>query len=182
MPVCTHLCVPPQGELQVNKQQLEEAKQRVDGQKAEQQKLQKIIADADAEQIQQKKQLEQVKKEIDEKRGPGKDSDRLVSHYLLVKFVKVIRERDNLGKQLLRRNDERALLYEKIRIQQSILSKGDFHYNQRMEDIRLLKLEIKRLRRKKSILDKTVPNTEELRYTLKTDSLGRIKRREENSE
>lgn len=42
------------------KLQLEETKQRVDAQKAEQQKLQKIIADADAEQIQQKKQLEQV--------------------------------------------------------------------------------------------------------------------------
>uniref|UniRef100_A0A3B4WB06 Cilia and flagella associated protein 58 n=1 Tax=Seriola lalandi dorsalis TaxID=1841481 RepID=A0A3B4WB06_SERLL len=125
------------GELQLFKLQLEETKQRVDSQKAEQQKLQKIIADADAEQIQQKKQLEQV-----------------------------IRERDTLGKQLLRRNDERALLCEKIRIQQSILSKGDFHYNQRMEDIRLLKLEIKRLRHKKSILDKTVPNTEDLRREL----------------
>lgn len=43
------------------KLQLEETKERVDSQKAEQQKLQKIIADADAEQIQQKKQLEQVK-------------------------------------------------------------------------------------------------------------------------
>ncbi|XP_067350961.1 cilia- and flagella-associated protein 58 isoform X2 [Channa argus] len=125
------------GEVQMNKQQLEEAKQRINSQKAEQQLLQKIIADADAEQIQQKKQLEQV-----------------------------IRERDNLGKLLLRRNDERSLLYEKIRIQHSILSKGDFHYNQRMEDIRLLKLEIKRLQRKKSILDKTVPNTEELRREL----------------
>ncbi|XP_070839620.1 cilia- and flagella-associated protein 58 [Chaetodon trifascialis] len=124
-------------ELQVMKLQLEETKQRVDSQKAEQEKLQKVIADADTDQIQQKKQLEQV-----------------------------IRERDNLGKQLLRRNDERALLYEKIRIQQSILSKGDFHYNQRMEDIRLLLLEIKRLRRKKSILDKTVPNTEDLRREL----------------
>ncbi|KAM7374887.1 hypothetical protein PAMP_007521 [Pampus punctatissimus] len=125
------------GELQMIKLQLEEKKQRVDSQKAEQQKLQKIIADGDAEQIRQKKQLEQV-----------------------------IRERDNLGKQLLHRNDERALLYEKIRIQQSILSKGDFHYNQRMEDIRLLKLEIKRLQRKKNILDKTVPNTEDLRREL----------------
>ena len=51
-----------QGELQVMKLQLEETKQRVDTQKAEQQKLQKIIADSDAEQIQQKKQLEQVVK------------------------------------------------------------------------------------------------------------------------
>ncbi|XP_068577374.1 cilia- and flagella-associated protein 58 [Cebidichthys violaceus] len=125
------------GELQLMKLQLEETKQRVDSQKAEQQKLQKIIADADSEQVQQKKQLDQV-----------------------------IRERDNLGKQLLHRNDERALLYEKIRIQQSILSKGDFHYSQRMDDIRLLKLEIKRLRRKKCILDKTVHNTEDLRREL----------------
>ncbi|KAM8899578.1 cilia- and flagella-associated protein 58 isoform 1-T1 [Spinachia spinachia] len=125
------------GELQLMKLKLEETKQHVDSQKAEQQTLQMIVANADAEQVQQKKQLNQV-----------------------------IRERDNLGKQLLQRNDERALLYEKIRIQQAILSKGNFHYNQRMDDIRLLKLEIKRLRCKKSLLDKTVPNTEDLRQEL----------------
>ncbi|TNM84643.1 hypothetical protein fugu_008821 [Takifugu bimaculatus] len=126
-----------QGELQQMKLQLEETKQRVDGQKAEQQNLQKIIADADAQHVQQKKQMEQVG-----------------------------RERDNLAKQLLHRNEERKLLYEKIKIQQSILSKGDFHYKERMEDIHLLKLEVKRLQRKKSILDKTVPNTEDLRREL----------------
>ena len=63
--MCIHLFVLLQGELQVIKQQLEEKKQRVDKQKAEQQKLQNIITDADAEQIKQKKQLEQVKKEKD---------------------------------------------------------------------------------------------------------------------
>uniref|UniRef100_A0AAV2JDF6 Cilia- and flagella-associated protein 58 central coiled coil domain-containing protein n=1 Tax=Knipowitschia caucasica TaxID=637954 RepID=A0AAV2JDF6_KNICA len=78
----------------------------------------------------------------------------------------VVRERDNLGKQLLRRNDERALLYEKIRIQNAVLSKGDFHYGQRLEDIRLLKVEIRRLRSKRSLLDKSIPNTEELRQEL----------------
>lgn len=57
------LCVLLQGELQMIKLHLEETKQRVDSQKAEQQKLQKIIADGDAEQIRQKKQLEQVKLE-----------------------------------------------------------------------------------------------------------------------
>lgn len=45
------------------KLQLEETKQRLDSQKAEQQNLRKIIADADAEHAQQKKQMEQVKKE-----------------------------------------------------------------------------------------------------------------------
>lgn len=92
------------------------------------------------------------------------DGDCFKTRFLTVSdHLKVVRERDNLGKQLLRRNDERVLLYEKIRIQQSILSKGDFHYHQQMDDIRLLKLEIKRLQRKKSILDKTVTNTEQLR-------------------
>ncbi|XP_034034786.1 cilia- and flagella-associated protein 58 [Thalassophryne amazonica] len=124
-------------ELQLIKQQVEETKQRVDNQKAEQQKLQKVIANADAKQIRQKTLLDQV-----------------------------IRERDNLCKQLLRRNDERALLYEKIRIQQSILSKGYFHYNQRMEDIHLLKLEIRKLQCKKSIMDKNMTNTEDLKQEL----------------
>lgn len=45
------------------KVQLEETKHQVDGQRAEQQKLQKIIADADADVFQLKKQLEQVGKE-----------------------------------------------------------------------------------------------------------------------
>jgi len=37
-------------------------------------------------------------------------------------------ERDILGTQLIRRNDELALLYEKIKILQSTLSKGEIQY------------------------------------------------------
>ena len=58
-------------------------------------KLRKILSEASSEQARQKKELE-----------------------------KVINERDILGTQLIRRNDELALLYEKIKIQQSTLSKG----------------------------------------------------------
>ncbi|XP_061819203.1 cilia- and flagella-associated protein 58 [Nerophis lumbriciformis] len=126
-------------DLKLIKQQLEEEMQRVENLKVEKEKLEKIIDDNQVEQTLTKKQLEQV-----------------------------IRERDNLGKQLLQRNEERTLLYEKIKIQISIISKRDFHHNQRMEDIRLLKLEIKRLRREKNILDKTVPNTDELRREMFT--------------
>ena len=64
----------------------------------------------------------------------------------------------------MRRNDELALLYEKIKIQQSTLNKGEIQYNQRLEDIRVLKLEIKKLRREKGILQKSVANVEDLRY------------------
>ncbi|XP_058235991.1 cilia- and flagella-associated protein 58-like [Hemibagrus wyckioides] len=121
-------------ELQKMKQQAQETKQYMDNQEVEEQKLLKIIADADAEKVRQKKELDQV-----------------------------ISERDILGTQLVRRNDELSLLYEKIKIQQSILNKGEIQYNQRVEDIRLLKLEIRRLRREKTVLNKTVSNVENLR-------------------
>lgn len=75
----------------------------------------------------------------------------------------MINERDILGAQLIRRNDELALLYEKIKIQQSTLYKGERQYSQRLEDIRILKLEIKKMRREKGILSKSVANIDDLR-------------------
>ncbi|KAK2535934.1 Cfap58 [Columba livia] len=119
--------------LQMKKQALE-TKHFIENQEAEERKLLKIIAEADAERLKQKKELERV-----------------------------INERDILGSQLVRRNDEVALLYEKIKIQQSVLNKGETQYRQRMEDIRLLKLETKKLRREKGILGRTAANVEDLR-------------------
>lgn len=43
----------------------------------------------------------------------------------------VLGERDILGTQLIRRNDELALLYEKVKIQQSTLSRGQIQYRDR---------------------------------------------------
>ena len=77
--------------------------------------------------------------------------------------IQVINERDILGTQLIRRNDELALLYEKIKIQQSTLNKGERQYSQRLEDIRILKLEIKKMRRERGILSKSVANVDDLR-------------------
>ncbi|KAM8924702.1 cilia- and flagella-associated protein 58 [Pelodytes ibericus] len=121
-------------ELQKMMQQSAETKQFIENQEAEERKLLKIISEADADRLRQRKDLDQV-----------------------------ISERDILGTQLVRRNDELALLYEKIKIQQSILNKGESQYKQRVEDIRLLKLEIKKLRREKGVLTKTVTNVEDLR-------------------
>ncbi|KFO69525.1 Coiled-coil domain-containing protein 147, partial [Cuculus canorus] len=121
-------------ELQKMKKQALETKCFIENQEAEERRLLKIIVEADAERLKQKKEFEQV-----------------------------INERDILGSLLVRRNDEVALLYEKIKIQQSILNKGETQYRQRMEDIRLLKLEIKKLRREKGILGKSAANVEELR-------------------
>ena len=121
-------------ELQLMKKQAAQDKAKIDAQENEEKKLLKIIQEADAERLRQKKQLDQV-----------------------------IQERDILGTQLVRRNDELALLYEKIKIQQSTLNKGEIQYKSRIEDLNILKLEIKRLRSEKKILSIKVANVDDLR-------------------
>ena len=64
---------------------------------------------------------------------------------------------------LVRRNDELALLYEKIKLQQATMKKGELQYTSRMDDIRVLKLEIRKLHREKTILNKHVSSVDELR-------------------
>jgi chromosome segregation ATPase len=76
----------------------------------------------------------------------------------------VVNERDVLGSQLIRRNDELALLYEKIRIQQSTLSKGEIQYRERLDDMRLLKRKIDDLKRQLQIRGNEVANVETLKH------------------
>ena len=81
------------------KKEASESKSYIEQQQTEERKLLKIIQEVDAERLRQKKELDQV-----------------------------ISERDILGTQLVRRNDELALLYEKIKIQMSTLDKGLFFW------------------------------------------------------
>ena len=66
-------------------------------------------------------------------------------------YDQVINERDILGTQLIRRNDELALLYEKLRVQQSTLSAGEVQYASRIDDIRGLRMKVKDLARELSV-------------------------------
>ncbi|XP_050681914.1 cilia- and flagella-associated protein 58-like [Leptidea sinapis] len=75
----------------------------------------------------------------------------------------LVNERDVVGAQLVRRNDEVSLLYEKIRILEVTLHRGERQYEQRVEDIRLLRLEIIRLRKEKNLLSKGIENMTDLR-------------------
>lgn len=68
----------------------------------------------------------------------------------------VVAERDILGTQLIRRNDESALLYEKIKIQQQTLAKGEQQYRERLSDIELLKYKISDLMRELKLFRKSV--------------------------
>jgi len=66
-------------------------------------------------------------------------------------YEHVINERDILGTQLIRRNDELALLYEKIKILQSTQNRGELQYNSRLDDIRILKVKVRDLHRQLKI-------------------------------
>jgi len=55
----------------------------------------------------------------------------------------VIGERDILGAQLIRRNEELAWLYEKIKIQQSTLLKGEIQYKERVSEVNVLRADIR---------------------------------------
>ena len=59
----------------------------------------------------------------------------------------VINERDILGTQLIKRNEELALLYEKIKIQKSTLKKGEIYYKDRLNDIMNIRKHISDLKR-----------------------------------
>jgi chromosome segregation ATPase len=57
-------------------------------------------------------------------------------------YEMVINERDILGTQLIKREEELQLLYEKIKIQQSTLKKGEIYYQKKHEEIEDLKATI----------------------------------------
>jgi chromosome segregation ATPase len=75
----------------------------------------------------------------------------------------VVNERDILGTQLIRRNEELGLLYERIRIQKSTLQKGEQQYNTRLREIGALKRRIRDLADEMGGLKGSVTNLETLR-------------------
>lgn len=81
-------------------------------------------------------------------------------------YDQVINERDILGTQLIRRNDELALLYEKLKIQTSTLRKGEAQYSARIEDIQMLRVKFRELQRQLSISKGSSGHHDELRREL----------------
>merc|ERR1712151_29031 len=75
----------------------------------------------------------------------------------------VVGERDILGAQLIRRNEELALLYEKIKIQQSTLKKGESQYNARLKEIRDLRDSIRKAKAEVAAAKSQVTNVDALK-------------------
>eukprot|EP00930_Biecheleria_cincta_P088491 TRINITY_DN77735_c0_g1_i1.p1 TRINITY_DN77735_c0_g1~~TRINITY_DN77735_c0_g1_i1.p1 ORF type:complete len:840 (+),score=309.65 TRINITY_DN77735_c0_g1_i1:49-2568(+) len=78
----------------------------------------------------------------------------------------VIGERDILGAQLIRRNEELALLYEKIKIQQSTLQKGETQYNERVAEVSRLRSAIRATKSEVAQAKLQVTNVEGLKQEI----------------
>jgi len=103
--------------------------------------------EADTERIRQEKQLESIQKE----------KAQLKSQVLMDDICHL------KPMQLVHRNDQLKLEYEKTRLQQSTLGKGETMYSQRIDDINLLKAEIKKMRREKATMERNVANIDNLK-------------------
>merc|ERR1719261_519194 len=79
------------------------------------------------------------------------------------RYEEIISERDILGTQLIRRNDELALLYEKIKIQQRTLQGGEIAYKQRLEESRALAIKSAALKRELIIAGRKVTDIDDLK-------------------
>merc|ERR1712187_678624 len=95
------------GNLEKHNKQQQKSQKLVEMQQQEIKKLESTIQEAEVERQNQRKEFEAV------------TSERII-----------------LGTQLIRRNEELTLLYEKIKIQESTLKKGEIQYKNRLEEIK----------------------------------------------
>ncbi|OWZ03014.1 hypothetical protein PHMEG_00025327 [Phytophthora megakarya] len=98
------------------KKQIQSSEQIILNQEQEVTKLAKIIQEADEEKQRQVKE-----------------------------YGCVVHDRDTLRQQLIQRNEELSVLYEKIKIQKSTLSKGYFQFKEKQKEITLLQSRIQAL-------------------------------------
>ncbi|KAJ3287003.1 hypothetical protein HK104_008791 [Borealophlyctis nickersoniae] len=78
----------------------------------------------------------------------------------------LISERDNLSNQLIRRNEELAKVYDKIKAQQSELIRSEIHYRDRLRVISDLREEMRRLRSENMALESQTSTQRELKNTI----------------
>ncbi|XP_050316752.1 cilia- and flagella-associated protein 58-like [Bactrocera neohumeralis] len=73
------------------------------------------------------------------------------------------KEKNLIGLQMVRRNDEIVVLRDKLNNTQTALDQGQTQYNQRVEDIRLLKMEITNLQTERDCLTRAIRSTADMR-------------------
>eukprot|EP01063_Lacrimia_lanifica_P022271 TRINITY_DN29915_c0_g1_i1.p1 TRINITY_DN29915_c0_g1~~TRINITY_DN29915_c0_g1_i1.p1 ORF type:complete len:968 (+),score=513.92 TRINITY_DN29915_c0_g1_i1:108-3011(+) len=82
------------------------------------------------------------------------------------KYEEAVENRNFTGIQLIDRNDELCILYEKANIQENILKKGQVMLKQREEEIRKVSIELADLQREIDICQKLLPKVRDLEEDL----------------
>ena len=78
----------------------------------------------------------------------------------------MVNERDILGAQVIRRNDEIGLLQEKLKIQHSTLTRGEEQYSARVHDVQVLRLKIRDMQREVAVASGGAQLSDDLRRDL----------------
>jgi len=78
------------------------------------------------------------------------------------RYESAVEERNYTGIQLIDRNDELCILYEKSNMQQAVLKKGEVSIREREEEIRMLDLQVAELCREIEVTRRKLPRVPEL--------------------
>jgi myosin heavy subunit len=79
---------------------------------------------------------------------------------------KILRERDLIANQMLRRTDENEVLDKEVSSLKLTVQRGDGRYNDRLDDISMLKNEVKSLRLQRDALKRALQNTTDMRHEI----------------
>lgn len=81
---------------------------------------------------------------------------------LIFKYEMACESRNYMGIQLIDKNDELCILYEKSNIQENILKNGEQEIRQKEEEIRMINLELKERQRQLEVIRKQIPEVPQL--------------------
>lgn len=86
---------------------------------------------------------------------------------LTEKYEKACEDRNHMGIQLIDRNDELCILYEKSNIHENILKNGEQEIREKEEEIRMLNLELKERQRQQEVIRKRIPHVPSYAVSIK---------------
>ena len=81
---------------------------------------------------------------------------------LIYEYEQACESRNYMGIQLIDRNDELCILYEKSNIQENILKNGEQKIREKEEKIRMINLELKERQRQLQVVRKQIPEVPKL--------------------
>ncbi|XP_054752363.1 coiled-coil domain-containing protein 146-like [Lytechinus pictus] len=84
------------------------------------------------------------------------------------RFETAVQHRNDRGVQLIERNEEVCLFYEKVNIQEDMIRRGDVDLHTREEEIRFLKMQVAEEKRAINLLRQNLPNKRALDQELTT--------------